>query len=786
MSYNASWDAQEIDLNLPYNTLEKELSDLPRIISGQNTLVTLGNKLVRRPGTVAAFANNTFTGRVERSIIYETMDNPTPKVYLVMSVLNNSTGLYEIWHTELVANPATPVKSGTYRDMDKSQYPHEMIVARGLLYIKAFPNTTEKLGSVIFDGTGGTVVIKPWGALGPSSPADMNVALGVITTAINATATSLSVTGGVWSAPTWVAFVEHEQMLVTAQTGTSGAQTLTVTRGINGTTAVSHSAYTPIMLAAFNANSYPYTINQYWTYSYAYISITGQITDRAAVQTNPPTPPNYQSPHPSRTPPLNTNNALAPRINIQGLADTTNFPSIAIFRTSDGGGTFYQIDTITNTGAGNIVYNDISVPGGATAGPVPDSQLSTFATTLTSNTPPPPVASPKVIGVDTPVRSSPMAYFQGRIWYAIGNVLFFSAQEEVLAGVPEECWPSGVNGNFFRLQYPVTNLQATEEGLFVFTTKVIYKFTGSTLDTFSYQPLFSNYGHPVGHPRAITHWGNTIAFLNTDYRILLIENDLIVNISQPIPTDFINAINNGGEIELQYFSYEEKDWLVVSSHVLANPTNSRQWVYDIRKSIAITSDVSPPLGGAYTPKTFFWNTPWTYPSTSVRPGRLNETDYFNRLLIFNWNSSNNTTYIAKFNFDSTTLVTDQIQSGTSLPQCKFTTNLFRVPAGNHVNAKRVPDITPVIYSLRLDRTLFTGDTDPQVYLYFDDIWTQPIPANVAEDPPRRPLSIGYKTLEYPIFQAAQRFGFTIDKGQFNADAFALQNAIVVFEPDAGA
>jgi len=808
MSTNQQWDVYEPEaLDLPYNLSEKGLSELPRLVNGsQNVFVTLGGSIVRRFGTIAPYINNNVStvGRVERAIIYETMETSgTPLVYLVMSVFNESSSLYEIWYQELVATgPATAVSAGTYRALNQSFYPHEMVVARGLLYIKGFPVfTSEKLGSVIFNGTGGTVTIQPWGGLGPTVPAQIggsNTAFGQLIGAINATTTTINVrydaTNNNFSTIpiTFIIYVENEQMQVSNVTGS----TFTVVRGFAGTTAAAHGNNTTVVAiptwAVATTETFQLSIG--WTYSYAWISNTGQYTNRApTIVTGAGS--GSSTTRPSITPLISTTivggGSSVPQMIVQGLADTTNYPQIAIFRTTDGGGTFYLIDVITNIGAGNITYTDKMTtnslfPSTIVDGPVPDTLITgTFAPTLTSNSPPPTCIAPGIVGTCTPSRSSSMAYFQGRIWYGIGNVLFFSSQEETLVGVPEESFPSGVNGNFFRLQYPIVALQAISEALYIFTYSHVYVITGSTLDTFSYQPLFDNFGMNPQQYQAVTRFGESVAFMTHDYRMAIIENGLINVISDPLVdslSTFIAAQTfiPAAQFQLRYYSDSDREWLVLCGNRMDNITLSQQWIYDLKRARGGTSEQSPPLGGFYSPKRHFWTAPWTYPSVCILVGRISEATTRNVLLFFTWNNGA-TSYIVKW---SGTATTDTVASGTQTYPVTIIIGQIRVPAGNHVNAKRVPDITPVIYSLRLERTTFMGDTDPDVYYFKDDIYTTPVPPQLAEDPPRRPPSLGYKTLEYPINEVAQRFAFKIQKLN-SADNFELQNFQVLYDPEGG-
>ena len=759
MSFNSQWDCLSFDsLALPYNLAERELSEKPRLVSGtQNTCVTFGGKLAKRYGTVGV-ANTAINGlvaggRIDRLWVYETMDTP-PIVYLVASVYQPATTNWGLYYCRL--DNSTPwTAASSYRGCQASTVPHEGGVARGFLYIRGAPNSgTDLLGGVILDGTGGTFVVKPWGGLGPTIPARIVATQHKLAAAIASTDSSLTVdsTSGFPAAPFNIQ-LEYEILTVTAVSGT----TLTVLRGAQASIPSSHAAGAKVRYVAWTTSSHPVVVNTQWQYSYAYESITGNVTSLVATETNPDNLPSSTGPF--------TN--LLPQITLQGTADTTNFPYIRVFRTTDAGGTFFQLDRIANPGAGPFTYTDSSLTSGSgTQDPIPDQQLNQaiIAPTLTSNAPPPTTLAPKVTGVDPVQAGTPLDYYAGRWWYAIGNVLFYSGQEEITLGVPEECFPSGTFGNFFRFQNAVINVRTTNDGLYVLTRNATYIIAGTTLETFNVRPLFLSLGAPVGHPRAITAFSDSICWLTHDYRISISGGGTQQTISNELGNDLINAINAGAEVDMKYWADREKQYVVVSAINKTTPANTLTWIFDI-----LQADKS---GGN------FWYSPWTVPATCLAEGRLQASANEHSLIFANNFGSG--AFLATYDSTGVAAVDTDSVGNTQQYACPIITNLFMLPPGNHINALRRPGVVPIVHWVEVVRTTFPSDVDPTLQLFFDDIWTtaQAVPPP-ASSPMFRTQSKGYRTLQYPIQQSAQRVALKLVKPA-SPDRFELQALTIAF------
>ncbi len=766
MSLNTQWDSLDYRvLDFPYNRIETDLSPSPRIVTGHNTFITSGGKLAKRPGTLPMLFPDSITGRIDRVWYFQSNTSAT-MAYMIASVYTGS--VWKLMFKELFSFPAPWTNVPSYRDINNSTRPHQLSVSRGKAYVKGYPAaaSSEKLGTVILNGDSGTITVEPWGILGPQVPATLKGGIALLTADISATTTSITVSTSAafpGAAPFFIQ-VGYEQMEVTA--GPPGT-TWTVTRGVNGTTAVAHSSTAQVLYLNWTASDHIVEVNYGWTYTYAYKSITGQISNRAPLQTNPDKMPSTTGPFFD----------LCPEIIVQGHADTTNIPTICIYRNTDGGGTFYKLEEIPNTGAGSITYRDDSLASGAASNvfddPVPDALLGqqNLAPTLVSNSPPPTVLAPKVIGVDTPEASTPIVTYQGRQWYGIGNVLFYSADEELNEGIPEESFPSGTlngrRGNFIRFSLPIVTLIATKTALVVLTTESVIKILGTNLETFRPEPVAENIGGSVRNPLAITKYGDTVAFLSHDYRVCLLENDTIRIISDPLWTDLVNLAGFEQTISMHYYSSLDKEWLIVSHANVSTPTSSKQWIYDIKKS---------------TVKNDFWFTPWTVPASATIASLSYCTTSDHRLHFAMYNGTSSQVVF----LDPTEATGYDTYFGTEIGiDWSATLHQMIVPAGNHVNALRQPSVTPTVYGVEIDRKTFAEDVDPSPSWFFDDLWTDPAAPVRAENPQRRPVSKGFKTLVYTIHKACQHFSAKLSSVATKAPAQILRFT-VIWNPDAGA
>ncbi len=680
------------------------------------------------------------------------------------------------------------------RNIQTSTGPHEMVVSRGKVYVKGFGISSgrDPLQSICYDSSTNTTTF--WGLVGPTVP-----------------------------------------------------------------TAVSSGV----------ASTYNFSVNNGWNYVYTWKTITGQESNRSPLQTDP-----------SKTP--STTGAIAnfcPSVVLQGNADTTNVPSICVYRSTDGGGNFYFLEQITNTGAGNITYVDRNFNDGLAvpSQPYPDSALDTtkISPTLVSNSPPPAVyaqdtaiatlstaisaaattitinstfngaavlingtaisAAPvnytltidqeqvmvtttgatsltatrgingtvakthaasatvrytPITGIDSPQQCTPIANYAGRLWYGIGNVLFYSGNEEISAGVPEECWPSGLNGNFYRFNFPITNVISTSEALYVICTEEVHWLRGYTKDSFQIQPIFTDIGGIQNHPRSICTADKSIIFLTNDLRVCMARGLKRDFMSDQLASDIKNSVlTDGCKIHMARFAYQEKDLLVVlatDAHVAnglgtASTTKCKQWVYDFNQA-----------------DNGLWNVPWSIPATFVQSAYLDIDPTLNGLGLSKWlffgnffegDPAHGITFVGTIAYTDFTFTTisDFIPTiGNSAFACSFTVSLVRNPTGNHVNMLREPGMVSILHAIKLDRTKFTSDSDPTLTYYLDNSTNASGTSNsTPEVPPRRVQSTGYTTLWYMVDTACERVSAKFAKTA-STDRFEVQMIAFIFSPDSGA
>jgi hypothetical protein len=767
MPNNRAFDTEQPgSIAWPYDRVVRPLdTKTDRFIRGENFYVTWGGTAAKRPG-VERLSGGDFEAdyRIDRSWEYQTLDTP-PKLFFVVSAYSFVNQVWELWYQRRTDTPGVWTQFPNLRACNESQRPHEACPSRGLLYIKGFPahnEDPENLGSIIFDGSNEEFNL--WGLLGPQEPIHINGAIATTTTTTSISATTINVgsTASFPAAP-FSAQIEFELVNVTAKTAT----TFTVTRAAGGTEAVERPAGASIVYRNFSASDHAVTVNLFWGYTYSYKTNTGQVSNRSPIETNPDKMPSYTGPFSN----------LVPSMTYVGHADTTRVPTIVIQRTTDGGGTWFTLEEIANPGAGTHTYLDDSLESGVAGGtfddPVPDALLNTFnpAPSLTSNSPPPTCLAPAVTGVDAIQASTPLVSYAGRIWYAIGNVLFYSGQEEVVEGIPEECFPSGVQGNFFRAQYPITNVQPTRDALYVPTLNDMQAVTGTNRETFSLRPIIENIGHPYGSPRAITRHENKVILLTQDFRVVLIQNQDVITLSDPLFTDIVDAANQGAEFDIKYWADLNNEWIIVGAYNTTIAERTKFWVLDMKR----TTRTGEP----------FWFLPWTLPASSMISGRISEDTGQRRLVFCTYDSDENFNVLSKLD-PTGRAATDDTAYGDGQPiSWYFDTRQFQNPTGNHVNTYRMPSLNSTVHSVQFDRTMFPRATDPNVYCYFDDFWTNPIEQGIINPPPIREQSLGYQTSYVPVGQCCQHFAFRMSQYRSFGN-FELQNFFVCWDPEAGA
>jgi hypothetical protein len=432
---------------------------------------------------------------------------------------------------------------------------------------------------------------------------------------------------------------------------------------------------------------------------------------------------------------------LKPKINLTldswFYNDTTTYPYLNMYRTTDGGGTFYFLEQVANPGTSTLVYLDDSFGTGSSSStfndPVPDLKLDTarYAPSLTSNTVPITVTPPSVVGTATPSQDCwAMTTFSGRIWIGIGNYLFFSSREETRDGIGEECFPSGNLGNFFILDCNITGLAATEEALYVGTSKDIWKLTGTSLDTFTIVKKFADIGvFPADN--SMCSYRSNVAFFDGTGRPTTIQNDQIVPIGKEITS--IPIFLTGTNMYCGYLKTLYYEWLIFFSGNLDEAdgtTSSSLYIYDIKKSEEYRTD--------------FWQTPWlnTGQTCAVVNYASGSTIRNPSLLGATYNSTAGKSSPTVFDPAATTDTYMQNGGTTTTRAINMIAqyNRIRCPQGNHINTLNVPSKDVNFYGIYVYHT----STVPGVTVYPDN--NSSSLSNVSDQTPR----IQYGSTDYTI------------------------------------
>jgi len=188
-----------------------------------------------------------------------------------------------------------------------------------------------------------------------------------------------------------------------------------------------------------------------------------------------------------------------------------------LYRTADGGSLLLFNQSTTNIANTGWTINDSTADGGLNfllIGPVAHA-----------NDPP-------------PVGGTFIAYYQGRMWMAVGNLLYFSAGPDCINGDGNQAWPPA---NVFPFSNPITSLNPTTQGLVVIDNKNMSVVLGGpqTL-TFWVKPLLPNFG--ALSPNGVTQEGDEIVMYSTQQQLWAFsptgKNEIGFNIADELQATF--------------------------------------------------------------------------------------------------------------------------------------------------------------------------------------------------------------------------------------------------------
>jgi hypothetical protein len=506
------------------------------------------------------------------------------------------------------------------------------------------------------------------------------------------------------------------------------------------------------------------TVRLGWKYAVCFKSLTGQYSSRSELVI--PLSPSGEV--------VNDTGPLAnvkPQMLIRAPYDGDLYADKAvIFRTMDGGGTYYFLEEIDCPASLSVTYTDEHGENGTTNRPKYDNQLDTsnIAPSPVSNLPPPCYANPNGDDYPTylggiPDTTSNMEAYAGRIWYFIGNRLYFSGNEEILNGVPEESFPAphGIKGNYYVVKGQGRQLRRVRDALYYTTSNEVGWIRGTDRSTLTLNAI-DTIGGAYKYTHASAAFRDIFFYLTADHQVAGVSyGNAPQIISKPLGTELRNAIAPIGayyaarDVQFEVYVRDGNFWLVIAVINLLDPADTKIFVYDLERQI--------------------WFPPWKKPVYAITSGLYRENDA-------------NTYLIAAIQNGSTTATTvlheNEYKNHSTTFSGFATISAQAVPAGNHINDLRKRAHNPMLSYLVLERTKFDSDTEPTVSYRLDEI-TGAFTNVTAQPPPYLAQATTYRINWYPIQEVCQRVYMKLTLNN-EERAFEAQNLGFVFQPEAGA
>jgi hypothetical protein len=422
-----------------------------------------------------------------------------------------------------------------------------------------------------------------------------------------------------------------------------------------------------------------------------------------------------------------------PAMTIPGDADTTNIPFINVYRTGDGGNALFFIERITNTGAGSIAYEDqnFEPDGNFSSG----LNFSRPSPTETSNDPPPTVES-GTIGVSAIERCSPLAQFGGRIFFAIGKNLYWSVNDEAIAGsgVLEESFRGGnfLDANRATFREDIFDLQDTSDGLYIFTARNVFMLTGELRQEIRIRTIFPGIG--VYDRRCSTVAGSFVLWLDQNRELRSVSNVAGIPSILSVPLNGEHKVASR-RYQLDQHAIDEYLWITVAVIDDTTPANTKYFVYDSTRQL--------------------WFPPWNIASTAIW---------------FEFTIANGT---AIGQLDLTVFTDFGSNYGATL-----VCSAMRIPGGNHINILRAEAAVPVLEFLEI---YHIGDA-PTVTVRVDALSGGS--ATTKSNPVATPEPTGYTRGYYYLDAIGDRFSpvLVVPSG---STLWSLLSMASVFAPNLG-
>lgn len=157
---------------------------------------------------------------------------------------------------------------------------------------------------------------------------------------------------------------------------------------------------------------------------------------------------------------------------------------------------------------------------------------------------------PGLLQNDPPPAMKPLCVSQQRIGGIAGNKFYYSGFEEISNGFPEECFPSGADGNFRPYPSPLYGLASTTTGMAIFSAKRIAGVDGDSLDTLRWGTILDKRG--TTYPTNVAAAGGSVLWFDTSKQIWLSDigemgTDIRTDTKAFTPSLTQFAVHNSGE-----------------------------------------------------------------------------------------------------------------------------------------------------------------------------------------------------------------------------------------------
>jgi hypothetical protein len=487
------------------------------LIGGSNVEVSVRNTLVRRPG------HSLFNTLSSPAIGYYCFRAPlqTPAV-----MADTATAVYQVASSgspTLIMNKSASAGQTTFQGVGP-----ELFMANGV-DLKKWNGTALTNWGIAAPAAAPTLAIK--GGAPPASPSLSTTAGGTLTGQgtfyVRTTfVTPFGETTG--SAEAYVAVPDNNEMVVaypssppSNATGwncyvgrAAGGETLQNTSPIALTTNWTQTAMPTIGTAAPpGSSSGNYTITSTLGVSYVFCYTN---TNTAHVSTASPISA-YTGPQ------------TDVQIEISGIgSNDPQVNEIQIYRTTDGGATYYLLATVENSA--NWTYTDTGTP---------DADLNTevIAPQALANNPP-------------PTGLTAIAFFDGCMWGAVGSYLYYSGGPNTTNGSGNEAWPPL---NYSLLPSAITRLVPFPNGMLIFTVDDLWVVTGAGAT-----PSLFQAGLGCLNYNSIDVNGSNIVVFTSDRNLTQITPGAgVVDLGANIADQFYSW--NPAQVSLAYFIYGYHD-----------------------------------------------------------------------------------------------------------------------------------------------------------------------------------------------------------------------------------